>query len=232
MNRAVHLTWVGKIIDCRTAVLCFFAGLLIGCASIPHPAGPAAPNRLVKESSGATIILQGDLRSNYRQGLSYLEQGQLDNAQQVFESLAQSNPDRIELHNALGVLYRRRGWIEKALGEYQRAITLSAKSPAVASEQAGDSELYNNIAIAYREHGEFKKAEESYRKAIGLNPKFASAHYNLGVLYDLYLNRPREAVRFYQDYEKLVGKNETVDVWIMDLEKRAAQGVENAVGQP
>jgi Flp pilus assembly protein TadD len=232
MNRAVHLTWGGKIIDGRMAVLCVLAGWLIGCASVPHPDGPAAPNRLVKESSGATILLKGDLRSNYRQGLSYLEQGQLDNAQQVFESLAQSNPDRIELHNALGILYRRRGWIEKALGEYQRAITLSAKSPAVASEQAGVSELYNNIAIAYREHGEFKKAEESYRKAIALNPKFASAYYNLGVLYDLYLNRPREAVRFYQDYEKLAGKNEIVDVWIMDLEKRAAQGVENAVGQP
>jgi tetratricopeptide (TPR) repeat protein len=233
MNRAVHLRWVGAIIDGRTAILCVLACWLIGCASGPHPAGPGAPNKLIKESTGATtLLLKGDLRSNYRQGLSYLDQGELDKAQQVFESLIQSNPDRIELHNALGVLYRRRGLIEKALGEYQRAITLSAKSPAVASEQTGVSELYNNIAIAYREHGEFKKAEESYRKAIALNPKFASAYYNLGVLYDLYLNRPQEAVRFYQDYERLAGKNETMDVWIMDLEKRAAQGAGNAVGQP
>jgi Flp pilus assembly protein TadD len=223
---------VGGIIDGRTAVFCVLAGWLIGCASVPHPDGPAAPNKAVKESSGPTILVKGDLRSNYQQGLSYLDQGQLDNAQRVFESLAQSHPDRMELRNALGVLYRRRGWIEKAIGEYQRAITLSAKSPAVASEQAGASEVYNNIAIAYREHGEFKKAEESYRKAIGLNPNLASAYYNLGVLYDLYLNRPREAVRFYQDYEKLVGKNETVDIWIMDLEKRAARGVENAAEQP
>jgi len=223
------------VINARIALLFVFGGLLIGCASGPHPAGSAGPagsNKLIKESAGASIPLSGDLRSNYRQGLSYLKQGQLENAQQILESLVQSHPDRIELHNALGVLYRRRGLIEKALGEYQQAIDLSSKPPGAPSDRSGASEVYNNIGIAYREHGEFQKAEESYRKAIAFNPKFSSAYYNLGVLYDLYLNRPQEAVRNYQAYERLAGKDEMVDVWIMDLGKRAAQGGGNAAGQP
>jgi Flp pilus assembly protein TadD len=237
---------MGEIVAGRMTVMGLLVGLFIGCASVPHPDGSAERSKSVKGSSTAETFVKGDLRSSYQQGLSYLEQGQLDNAQAVLEPLTLSNPDRIELHNVLGILYRRRGMLEKAIGEYQQAITLTEKSSAASSKkqakaseqakasssQARASELYNNLAIAYREHGEFKKAEEAYRKAIALNPNFALAHYNLGVLYDLYLNQPGEALRYYRDYERLAGKSQTVDVWIADLEQRTPHGAENAVGQP
>ncbi|MEK6684707.1 MAG: tetratricopeptide repeat protein [Nitrospirota bacterium] len=170
-----------------------------------------------------------EFHSGYRQGLSYFDLGQLENARRVFESLVLSNPDRVEPHNALGVLFRRRGMPDEAVTEYAMAISLAESA---SSGRFASSELYNNLAIAYREHGAFKKAEEAYRKAITLNPDFSTAYYNLGVLYDLYLDRPLEAMRCYREYQKRAGPDPAVDVWITDLEQRTARGTGHAVDQP
>ena len=219
---------------CRAVVLCLLIAVGSGCAAVPSSGRPAASGGSNKGSSGTSTgsPVKMEYQSAYLQGLSYFEQGQLENAQRVFESLVLSSPNRVELHNALGVLFRRRGLLDKAIAEYTMAISLADSPSAASSERAASSELYNNLAIAYREHGEFKKAEETYRKAITLNPKFATAYYNLGVLYDLYLNQPSDAIRCYQEYEKLAGQNQTVDVWIADLEQRTARRTGNAVGQP
>ena len=215
----------------KAAVLGLLAVVWVGCASTAaQPKVPPAQGQAFQERSAAAerSLLDVDLKSKYHQGLSYLEQGRLEEAQSSLESLTASHSDRIELHNALGVVYRRRAMPEKAIAEYQTAIALTQRSAAMPLQQAVSSELYNNLAIAYRENGDFKKAEEAYLEAIASNSNFAPAYYNLGVLYDLYQNRLPEAVRYYRDYEKLAGKNETVDVWIADLEQRMARGVEHA----
>jgi Flp pilus assembly protein TadD len=138
----------------------------------------------------------------------------------------------MESHNMLGVVYRRRGMLDKAIAEYRKAIALSESSASTASGQTVSAEVYYNLAIAQRENGDFRKAEEAYLKSIKLNPNFAAAYYNLGVLYDLYLNQPSDAVRCYREYERLAGQNQNVDVWIADLEQRTTRGTGNAVGQP
>jgi len=161
-----------------------------------------------------------------------MDQGQLETAQGIFEKLVVADSSRIEFHNALGIVYKRRGQLDKAISEYTLAITLSQKAPPVPTVRSGTFDLYNNLGIAYREKGEFKKAEEAYRKSIELNPSFSPAYYNLGVLYDLYFNRPSDALRNYREYEKLTGQNQTVEVWIQDLEQRTGTGRANGVGQP
>lgn len=206
----------------------------IGCASVNTPREPAPPNPAGKGEAGVKTALpsNGLLQSGYEQGLSYLEKGELENAQRIFESLAQSNPDRMEVHNTLGVLYRRRGMLDKAIVEYKKAIALSESSGSAPSERTASADVYYNLAIAYREQGDFRKAEDGYLKSIKLNPNLAAAYYNLGVLYDLYLNRPADAVRCYREYERLAGQNKTVDVWIADLENRTMGKSGNAVGKP
>jgi Flp pilus assembly protein TadD len=206
----------------------------IGCASVNAPRDSAPPGSTEKGRSRADNAspANGELRSEYGQGLFYLEQGQLDNAQRIFESLAQSHPDGIEVHNTLGVLYRRRGMLDKSIAEYRKAIVLSESLTSTVSGRTVSAEVYNNLAIAHREHGDFRKAEEAYQKSIKLNPNLAAAYYNLGVLYDLYLNQPTDAVRCYREYERLAGQNQTVEVWIADLEQRTTRKTGNVVGQP
>lgn len=231
MKRMEGRTGIGPAALFRTAALCLLVAGGTGCAAVHAPESPAASNKGASAANTGSP-LKREHQSAYQEGLSYIEQGQFENAQRVFESLVRSNPDRIELHNALGVLFRRRGMFDKAITEYTTAIALSEAPSAASSRRVASSELYNNLAIAYRERGEFKKAEEAYRKAITLDPKFATAYYNLGVLYDLYLNQPSDAIRSYREYEKLAGRNQTVDVWIADLEQRTANRTGDAAGQP
>jgi tetratricopeptide (TPR) repeat protein len=147
----------------------------------------------------------------FQRGLAYLEQGQSQKAVAQFESLAASNPNQAAVFTALGVAYRRQGQLDKAVEAYRKAIGL----------QSGSVEAHYNLGIAYREKGQFKEAESEYRMTLAIDPNFSQAHYNLAILYDLYFNRPAEAVKHYKEYKRLSGGNELLEVWIEDLERRA-----------
>jgi tetratricopeptide (TPR) repeat protein len=72
-----------------------------------------------------------------------------------------------------------------------------------------------------RREGAFTEAEAAYRRAIATDPNYALTHYNLGVLLDLYLRRPEEALECYELYQSLLAEpNQTVGRWIVDLRRR------------
>jgi tetratricopeptide (TPR) repeat protein len=166
----------------------------------------------------------GDPQKTYQRGLAYLEQGETEKALSLFMELTASGPAQAEVYNAIGVVYRRKGLLDKAVEAYTNALKLKDRYV----------EVHYNLGIVYREKGEFRKAEVEYQQAIALDPNFAQAHHNLAVLYDLYLNRPGDALKHYKEYKRLTGGNETLDVWIADLERRlegsAAQGVVESKG--
>ncbi len=65
-----------------------------------------------------------------------------------------------------------------------------------------------------------EKAEEEYLNSISIQPDFPDPFLNLGILYEMYLDRPEEALKNYKEYVRLGGKREDVLVWIEILEKR------------
>jgi tetratricopeptide (TPR) repeat protein len=156
----------------------------------------------------------GPVQVAIRRSLSYLEQGKAAAAQALLEETAASHAEAGKLHNALGVVYKHQGRTEEAIKAYKKAIEL----------REGHVEAYYNLGILYREQGHFKEAEKQYRHALFLKPDFAHAHYNLGVLYDLYLDNPAGALNHYKEYKRSGGKDDDVDIWIRDLERRAGGG--------
>jgi hypothetical protein len=48
------------------------------------------------------------------------------------------------------------------------------------------------------------------------------AHYNLGVLNELYLQRLDVALQNFETYQSLVGEDKQVAMWIKDLTRRTA----------
>jgi tetratricopeptide (TPR) repeat protein len=79
-----------------------------------------------------------------------------------------------------------------------------------------------------RREGQFTDAEAAYRRAIATDPQYSLAHYNLGVLLDLYLRRPSEALECYEYYQSMLAEpNQTVGRWIVDLRRRLGMN-ENA----
>jgi hypothetical protein len=48
------------------------------------------------------------------------------------------------------------------------------------------------------------------------------AHYNLGVLNELYLQRLDVALQHFEAYQQIVGGDKQVEKWIADLTRRVA----------
>jgi len=71
-----------------------------------------------------------------------------------------------------------------------------------------------------RRQGQFSAAEAAYERAIAARPDYALAHYNLGVLNELYLRHLDVALLHFETYQALAGEDKQVEKWIVDLKRR------------
>ena len=80
----------------------------------------------------------------------------------------------------------------------------------------------NQQGMLLRRNGKFLEAEAAYLKAVTARPDYALAHYNLGVLNELYLQRLDAALQHFERYFEIVGEDKQVEKWITDLRRRVA----------
>ena len=76
--------------------------------------------------------------------------------------------------------------------------------------------------MSLRRDGNFLEAEAAYLKAVTVSPEYVLAHYNLGILNELYLQRLDVALQHFERYQQLVESDKQVDKWIADLKRRVA----------
>lgn len=63
--------------------------------------------------------------------------------------------------------------------------------------------LHYNLGTFFFKARDYKKAVEEFRRSLELNPLLADAYYNLGIIYDDYLNDNAAAVLYYKKYLEL-----------------------------
>ncbi len=78
-------------------------------------------------------------------------------------------PNYIDAHNNLGIIYSRQGRLNEAIGQYLEAIRLGP----------GNVEAYNNMGVAYARQGRIKEAVRCFSKALEIKPDFQDAKDNL-----------------------------------------------------
>ncbi|THT98487.1 tetratricopeptide repeat protein [Lampropedia puyangensis] len=106
-------------------------------------------------------ILQRSAPRAYFQGLTYLLNEQQDQAIDVFVQAVQSDPDTVELHFALGSLFRRRG-------EYDRAVRVHEHLLARADLSAVDrARAQWELAQDFLKAGLLDRAENALRPLEG-----------------------------------------------------------------
>ncbi len=150
----------------------------------------------------------------FQKGTRLLEMGESDQARILFEALRDEYPDVSVFYINLGVAYKRLERDEDAIQSYRQAIKVSDFVP-------GHADAHYNLGILLREQGDFKGAEKAYLTALSVSPEFQDAHFNLAVLYDLFLNEPEKAIHHYQKHKTLTGEvNEEIDLWVSALQKR------------
>ena len=109
---------------------------------------------------------------HYARGLNYLLADDSDNAIRVFTDLTEVNKDTVEIHIALGNLFRSKGEVDRAIKVHQNLLArpnLTRKQRHMAIAE---------LASDYLKAGLLDRAEKLYREMIELkaNPEQAYRH--------------------------------------------------------
>ena len=114
---------------------------------------------------------------NYARGLNYLLADDSDNAIRVFTDLTEVNKDTIEIHIALGNLFRSKGEVDRAIKVHQNLLArpnLTRKQRHMAIAE---------LASDYLKAGLLDRAEKLYREMIELKAEPGKAYSHLLDLY-------------------------------------------------
>jgi tetratricopeptide (TPR) repeat protein len=147
----------------------------------------------------------------YDDALALLRAGHVAEAERGLRALAQTNPELAGPHANLGLIARNAGRLPEAVAELEKATTLAP----------GHAVAWNQLGLAYRQSGEFTRARAAYEHALAIDPGYATAVLNLGVLEDLYLAEPAQALALYTRYLALTpGGDPVVTKWVADVKHR------------
>ncbi len=184
-----------------------------GCAG-------SKPVQVADADATAAPVFPADAMDRYARALGYMDAGQDAQAAGVFRELAADYPDYAGPLVNLAIL-------ESRAGNTEAGINLLANAVVICDQCAP---AWNQLGILLRRQGRFDEAESAYLKALTENPDYALAHYNLGVLYDLYQQQPATAVQHYERYVALSdsGEEAPVDKWIADLRRRIGEPAKTA----
>ena len=105
-------------------------------------------------------------------GLVFHQNGQLDQAIEIYQNLLVQSPDHSDALHLLGEAIYRQGHYEQALAYLNRAVA-----------QAPHHFYLNTRATILLELGHFREAEQDLKRAIKLEPTYLEAHINLSNVY-------------------------------------------------
>lgn len=91
--------------------------------------------------------------AEYLRGVSFLLNEQPDRAVEVFTRMLENNADAVEMHLALGSLFRRRGEVERAIRIHQELISRNTLDDAQRSQARFE------LALDYQKAGLLDRAE-------------------------------------------------------------------------
>lgn len=107
----------------------------------------------------------------------YIKKSDFPKAIEELKIAALLDPQAIEPHAILAILYSTQDKTDLATGEYERAL----KNASLL--QPSNIDIYKNLGLIYLRQKRFKDAEQVYRVLVGLMPESEEAHLCLGSVY-------------------------------------------------
>lgn len=178
--------------------------LLSACAQAPEKQSASTPQtRTIENNSISTAD-----REKYKSGLIALNNNDDATAERIFNDFVQDTPELAGPYTNLALIYFKKK-------EYDQSLELVNKALLRNPEQAQAYQLRGQIFLAKRKINDAKK---DYIKAIELKPDYINAHYNLALLYDIYLQEIALAIKHYEIYLSLIKEpDEATQEWVNHL---------------
>ena len=98
------------------------------------------------------------------------QENNLQAAEKLYKKTLKMNPNHVDAHNNLGLIFGALGEFKKAVGCYEKAIQINSNFAGV----------HNNLGLLFEQFKEHQKAINCYQKAIQIDPYYAVAFFNLG----------------------------------------------------
>ena len=109
-------------------------------------------------------------------------------AENLYKETLKTNPNHVDAHNNLGIVFKELGELQKAVDCYQKVIQI----------QPDDAYGYYNLGLVFKQLGETQKAIDCFQKAIQIKPdRVEDVHVSLGLIFKE-LGEPQKAISCYE----------------------------------
>ncbi len=196
----------------RTAAAVLAVLVLAGCAGGGSAKAPRPEAQAAEAVAGDSVEIPPQALTLYEQAAASMAAGDFVDAELRFKEFLLQYPQFPGAHVNLAIIHANNENNEAAMAALDAALALNPNHAAA----------LNQMGMLLRRNGNFLEAEAAYLKAVTVSPDYALAHYNLGVLNELYLQRLDVALQHFETYQRLVGEDKQVEKWIADLRRRVA----------
>lgn len=155
-------------------------------------------------------------KQSYQSALKALEQKDYVKAETLLTRLSQEKPELAGPWANLGLIRL----IQKKPNEAEAYLLKSIKlNPKLVK-------VLNLLGLISIQNKKLKQAENYFQQAIDNNADYSNAHYNLALLYDVYLQNISKAAKHYRRYSEITNSSdkETLD-WLEQLENTLKQSL-------
>ncbi len=176
------------------------------------PSQQAATNSVVTGATQAESRKPptDELLTRYHSALTELDNGNYETAKMLLQNIIEMDANLAGPWANLALIHIKQNHHTEAEKKIKTALD---KNPEMV-------QALNIAGILEYKKGNINTAKDYYQKAISNKPDYALAHYNLALLYDLYLQDIEKAVIHYRRYLELSGHNDKkTKLWIQELER-------------
>ncbi len=113
-----------------------------------------------------------EAQEQLKMALSLHQSGNLDQAEQIYKRILETDAQQWEALYYLGTLQLQRGDLDRSIENFLKVVQFQPEMP----------DVHNNLGVAYHAAGKWQEAGQSFEQAIRIHPHYERAYFNLGSL--------------------------------------------------